>query len=323
MTPPRRGRVRPRSLIACAAIASTLVAAIVLTPTASAMSSKKLYGADISPHEVPPSTPVEFTFTLTNESKSQMIGSANLMAPEGFTIPSTQVPILLPGGDATIVGNSIELRNLGLMPGETATLMFLATTASDPGSYTWLLDVRQANDFRGSGNSFNPGPNVDLTTTVGFITTVVACPADGCDGSATDGTTTADVHVDAGGTAGVLTITLLPTDAISCEGYTGSSATVDFEVTPAAGRSKTVTIMIAPELVGERSASAFEVCYSSPTNGFVDQDGNDVPPGGSGLLPTCDIEIVFPPCVSDRTDLEGGSVSVSFLAPEGDPKGHI
>jgi len=328
MTPrkdPRRRRRMTRVFVPI----TVLLLGAALSPFAGAATPKKPYGADVSPHTVPPSSATPYTFTLTNEAKTQMIGAANLTAPTGFSLPEGQT--LAPThGDATIEGSTIELRDLGLMPGETATLTFMATSASGSGSYMWVLDVRQANDFRGSGNSFSPNPdNVDLMTTVvtGLVFVFVSCTADDpCSGTATDGTTTADVDVDSGGTAAFLTIALLPTDAISCVDYEGTSATVDFNVS-ATDRTKTVTITIPSELVGERSATDFEVCYSSP-NGFIDKFEETVPPGGTGLLPDCTFSEEFgppdnPPCVLDRFTDEDGSVSVSFFAPEADPKGHI
>jgi len=320
---PRKDPQRRRRMTRVLVPITVLLLGAALSPFAGAATPKKPYGTDVSPHTAAAGTTVPFTFTLTNLAKTQMIGAANLTAPSGFTIPSSQALSVSPRGTATVVGDTIELRDIALLPSETATLTFLAMPASDPGVYTWLLDVRQANDFRGSGNSFSPDPaNVNLMTTV--VGVAVACEAnEPCSGSISDDTTTAEVDVGSGGTAAVLTIALLPTDAISCAAseYTGTSATVDFNVT-ADDRTKTVTITLAAELVDDRFASEFEVCYSSP-NGFIDQDGAEVSPGGSGLLPTCDIEIVFPPCVSSRIDNDDGSVSVAFLAPEGDPKGHI
>lgn len=324
---PRKDPHRRRRMTQVLVPITVLLLGAALSPFAGAATPKKPYGAEVSPHTVAPTTQ-SFTFTLTNLAKTQMIGAANLMAPAHFTITPGQTLTPSPRGDATIDGSTIALRDLGLMPGETATLTFLATPASEPGVYTWLLDARQANDFRGSGNSFSPDPdNVNLMTTV--VGVAVACAAnEPCSGSVSDGTTTAVVDVDAGSGDAVLTIVLLPTDAISCadSDYVGTSATVDFNVS-ADDRTKTVTITIASELVGERSAAAFDVCYSSP-NGFIDKFEETVPPGGSGLLPDCffiESESSVPdnpPCVLSRTDIEGGSVSVSFFAPESDPKGH-
>jgi hypothetical protein len=269
-----------------------------------------------------------YTFTLTNEAKNQVIGSANLTAPSGFSIDSVGSPSQ---GQATLAGNTIRLRNLNLKPGLTVTLTFEATAASSPGDYVWTLVVRQSNDFRGTGNSFSPDPaNVHLTTTVigGTGGVIVACSADQpCSGTATDGTTTAEVEVDPGATAAVLTVTLLPTNAITCQDiegpYVGTSATVDFELTPAIDRTKTVKITISPDLVGDRFASEFQVCYSSNTT-FTDRFENTIPPGSAGLLPDCGFEGgPPPPCVQSRVANEDGSVTVTFVAPESDPKGHI
>jgi hypothetical protein len=308
-------------------LASALLMAAVMGPSALAATSKKPYGADVGPHFVLAGATDTYTFGLTNESKTQSIGSANLTAPSGFSINSIGIPSQ---GTATLAGNTIKLRNLNLQPGRTVTLAFTATAASSPGSYLWTLVVRQANDFRGTGNFFSPDPdNVHLTTTVigGVGGVIVACEANAsCSGTATDGTTTAEVQVDPGATPTVLTVTLLPDDPITCQAgegtYQGTSATVDFNIT-STDRTKTVTLTIDSSLVGDRSASDFQVCYSSNMP-FTDRFGNPIPVGSAGLLPDCAFEgDPVPPCVLDRVSNEDGSVSVRFFAPEGDPKGRL
>ena len=68
----------------------------------------------------------------------------------------------------------------------------------------------------------------------------------------------------------------------------------------------------------------FQVCFQSETP-FLDADSETVT---LGLLPNCfaDYESFvsdpIPPCVESRT-ADGSVVSVTFLAPAGDPKGRV
>jgi hypothetical protein len=42
----------------------------------------------------------------------------------------------------------------------------------------------------------------------------------------------------------------------------------------------------------------------------------------TGLLATCNVARPIPPCVESRS-YGGGTVTVTFLAPAGDPKGRL
>ena len=85
----------------------------------------------------------------------------------------------------------------------------------------------------------------------------------------------------------------------------------------------------------------FQVCFSSPTTGFVNWFGVQIDAGEAGLLPDCfhhhhdlagttaagvehdNDDDPVPPCVLRRGRTWGGNFFVRFLVDEADPKGHI
>jgi hypothetical protein len=138
-----------RYVVSLAALSMIFVG--VLVSGATAASPTKPYSADITPACVPLSTPtpgIQFTVTLRNTTKTQMLGSANVTAPAGFVITS-----------ATPDGATVELRNLNIAPGGTASRVFTATTSGTAGPADWSIIAKQSNDYNGS-----PGNNLTLDT---------------------------------------------------------------------------------------------------------------------------------------------------------------
>jgi hypothetical protein len=111
------------------------------------------------------------SITLTNLANPQNLGSADITVPaDGIAIDagslaltSDQAPF---GGSApVIVGSTIQLRNLSLQPAKSVTLSFDIEAECDPSGdpYTFAAQVKQANDFSGTGNDFLPvGPQPAL-----------------------------------------------------------------------------------------------------------------------------------------------------------------
>ncbi|HUY61064.1 MAG TPA: hypothetical protein VMW49_04235 [Candidatus Dormibacteraeota bacterium] len=135
---------------------------------------------DVTPPSLPGGASAAFTVTLTNEASTQQLGSADITAPAGFPVQAVTVP---PGVSVDVVGNLIELRNLGLSPAQTLTLTVDTTTSPCvAGTYTWTVQAKQSNDFQGPpGNAFAVDPGSELTTTVtgtGCHLTFLAQPAD-------------------------------------------------------------------------------------------------------------------------------------------------
>ena len=138
-------RVR-RHVVLLAALSMIFVGVLASGATAA---STKPYSADITPACVPLSTSgVQFTVTLRNMTKTQMLGSANVFAPAGFVVT---------GANANADGTAAELRNLNLSPGGTTTATFTATTSGTAGPTDWSIIAKQSNDYNGS-----PGNNLSL-----------------------------------------------------------------------------------------------------------------------------------------------------------------
>jgi hypothetical protein len=138
-----------------------------MTPSAAA--PPKPYAAVVSPGTgVASGGTVGFTLTLKNDARPQSLGSANLTVaanhdpsiPTSFTYLSTDAHPLLDGnpatprGDATLVGNVIQLRNMALPAGRFVTLSFSAQAPCTAGTYDWRTAAKQSNDFSGTGNDF-------------------------------------------------------------------------------------------------------------------------------------------------------------------------
>jgi hypothetical protein len=133
----------------------------LLVSGATAATTTKPYSADITPACVKPSTSTSFTVTLRNTTKTQMMGSANVTAPAGFTVTGATSP-------ATFIGNTVQLRNLNNAPGGTATATFTATTSGTTGTADWSIIAKQSNDYNGS-----PGNNLSLDTANSHLSSYV------------------------------------------------------------------------------------------------------------------------------------------------------
>jgi hypothetical protein len=143
-----------------------LLAIAVLAPAASAAPTKQFtLSLDGSPPAVAGRT-VTFLATFSNAAdQQQQVGSANLTPPAGFGLVSAT----LPGpGTATVRGGTVELRNLSLQPGAPPlTVSVTAAVPCDPGSATWSVVAKQANNFNGPpGNNVALAPGSSLTTPV-------------------------------------------------------------------------------------------------------------------------------------------------------------
>lgn len=128
--------------------------------------------------EVASGETVGITARLTNETSQQQLGSANLLWPQGFSIPVGTVFAVSPSGSAKVVsdctlngaatGPCVEVRNLGLSPGGVATVTMadVSTPACLSGAQPWRAEVKQANNFSGSpGNDLFQDPTTSQPNT--------------------------------------------------------------------------------------------------------------------------------------------------------------
>jgi len=136
---------------------------------ANAATTTKPYSINITtpdplhPHDVGAGSSTSFTATLVNEANPQSLGSANITAPPGFTVTGAS-----PGNIATVAGNVVQLRNLGIPPGQSVAVTIQATAPCTAGTELWQSQAKQSNDFNGPpGNAFViDSTNTNLTTTV-------------------------------------------------------------------------------------------------------------------------------------------------------------
>jgi hypothetical protein len=110
-----------------ALVVSLAVPAAFADPTES-------FTAEIRPTCVAASASVTFTATIRNDAAEQHLGSANLTAPDGFSISAVVAPPA--EGTASFEPTILRLRGLDLEPGASVSVAFQATTPS-PGTYSW------------------------------------------------------------------------------------------------------------------------------------------------------------------------------------------
>jgi len=140
---------RPRALVVAVA---ALLAWASIASVASAAPNKKTFttsaGAIVAGHTYSPASPV--VVTITNTSSSTELGSANVTIPTGVSASSVSSSV----GSASLAGTIIELRDLGLTPGQSVTASVAAEVecGSVHAPYTWSTAAKQSNDFNGTGN---------------------------------------------------------------------------------------------------------------------------------------------------------------------------
>jgi hypothetical protein len=131
----------------------------------------------LSPVTTAADSTVTITGTLTNETAHQQLGSANLFWPSGFDVTAASVS---PGSASLALsctlngfadGPCVQLRDLSLAPGESATTTMTVRTPSPCASYTWQVEAKQANDYKGT-----PGNDFDLDNANSSLTTQVTSP---------------------------------------------------------------------------------------------------------------------------------------------------
>jgi hypothetical protein len=138
----------------------------------------KCFSTNASPSSIPQNTPTALGLTIANESTTNgngiSIGSVNVTIPAGVSVSGVSVP----GANATVVGSTIQLRNLGIAPG-TSKVMSATVSAENATTACWATVAKQSNDFNGAGNSF--AQNGGCAPTAFFSAKCQAVPQhDGC-----------------------------------------------------------------------------------------------------------------------------------------------
>ena len=161
-----RFMARRRAALVASVSASLLLASGLSVGSAQAAPSTKYYTATVSPAAVDASVSAQaFTLTLTNcgrgtdgcsRASQQTLGSANIQVDPAFGNVSATVSTT--GWYIQSASNGlIELRSnntTDLNPGQSIDIAVTADTPAGIGAYSWTTQVKQSNDFSGTGNDF-------------------------------------------------------------------------------------------------------------------------------------------------------------------------
>jgi hypothetical protein len=313
MVPPIRLRAHGAALLIA------LTATCVLAAPAGA--ATKPYSVVISPGTTVPGATVAFQAKFTNRTTNQMLGSANLTAPAGFSVLGASVR----GQTQTVSQNIVELRNLGVAPGASVIATVTAGVPSSnpcaPADFTWQVVAKQSNDFNGlPGNDFGPLVDSRLTTSTTCDGAATQCSPASCLGTLNDAD--ASISVSVPGSSGLLTINR--GNGLDCAGYDEilhQDFAVDFMPDPGTtGGTKIVTITItkaAMHASANNGLAQVNMCFEAPFTFAVKPGTPALQPSGAGvfrgLLPDCGT----PPCVADRQSV-GGGARIVVRAPGGD-----
>jgi hypothetical protein len=157
-----------------AAVGAVLLATLAVTASAGAAPTKP-FSIAFSASPVPAGVSIpggmpagmtidDFTVTLRNDTKTQLLGSANLTVPAGFTLASA--PTIDRGTLLSPLGNMLRLRNLDVAPGGTVTLTVDLQLPCVNGTYAWAVQAKQSNDYNGTGNDLTPPTGAALQNVV-------------------------------------------------------------------------------------------------------------------------------------------------------------
>ncbi len=124
--------------------------------TQAAPPGNHFFNVTFTPTAVDVSQTIQFTVQITNDPASQgNIGSINLTTPLGFTV-TTQPEVTSPSGTWTVnvqdevkIGIKPSSPQETLLPGQTLTITFYATTPALPGSSTWTTECNTNPGFGG------------------------------------------------------------------------------------------------------------------------------------------------------------------------------
>ncbi|CAA9512940.1 MAG: hypothetical protein AVDCRST_MAG67-2904 [uncultured Solirubrobacteraceae bacterium] len=166
--------MKARGLPFAGCLAALAIVCGLVAPTAATAAKAPLskpYSLKMTPAAVPSGSQATISATYKNLTSQQQLGSANLMAPTGFTVTSAQITgfSFAPapsGAGATVQSNVVKLRGLSIPPGGSVTVSMTVTTPCTASGGEWTSIVKQANDFNGQpGNDLTLDPSQSSTTT--------------------------------------------------------------------------------------------------------------------------------------------------------------
>jgi hypothetical protein len=155
-----------------------IVVGIAAGPAQAAPKQGKEYALDVAPlTEYGGVTDGAYTVTITNNTGTQQVGSANVTVPSAIAITNRNG---IPG-----TGQILELRNLALPAGASVTVTIGVRMPCVAGDYLWLVEAKQSNDFSGPpGNALGPVSGNRTTTVQGqCVLNFVDQPASAVEGA--------------------------------------------------------------------------------------------------------------------------------------------
>jgi hypothetical protein len=207
----------------------------------------KCYTLTLSASPAPkPGQASTYTGTLTNLSKGG--GGVQLGAANVSWSPSDAFSSFTPGGaspagsETYVAPNQLQLRNLSVPPGKSATFTFQATSLQGE-TVTFTSAAKQSNNFSGTGNDLTYAGSAPTVTVSPFCSDGVTYNAYGCKG----------IPKTQGGTVSTGT-----TDSTGHPSTVTASLTIP-PVTPAAG-SPTVQLMALRSYLAGDSCPAVVPC---------------------------------------------------------------
>jgi hypothetical protein len=152
--------VRARFLFVVVALAAAL---LPVAPAAAA--PNKPFAMNVNPAGVDAGVTVNgYRVTLTNNTGTQQLGSADITIPPALTVLGTPA---IDRGSVIRSGNVLQLRGLSLPPTQSATVTLGLRMPCESGPYMWNVRAKQSNDFSGT-------PGNDLGPLSGTRTTIVS-----------------------------------------------------------------------------------------------------------------------------------------------------
>ncbi|MDA8311095.1 MAG: hypothetical protein M0Z46_10890 [Actinomycetota bacterium] len=128
-------------------------------------SATKCFGLSISPKTAPPGSSTKFKFTVTNDAPTQNLGSLEVSKPAGFKMTGASTP----RGKVVTTATTALFTTLTVGPGGAVTFFVTATAPCTPETYRWGIQVKQSNNFSGTGNTFAIAKTT-ATTVGGHVT---------------------------------------------------------------------------------------------------------------------------------------------------------
>ncbi|MFB3737962.1 MAG: hypothetical protein ACE14W_03225 [Candidatus Velamenicoccus archaeovorus] len=131
----------------------------------------KPYSASVAPACVSPGT-LTFTVAITNESRSQSLGSADVLPPADswvlVSVVSSTLPDVTLGTDPVTGRNAVLFRNLNLAFHGSVQAQVSVSVPASATTGSWTVIAKQANDFSGPpGNDL--GPNLTPERLTSFV----------------------------------------------------------------------------------------------------------------------------------------------------------